>query len=55
MLFLLFGCFQTLGYLLWSDEGGPRSYDSGTSNLATGLVLLAGGLYLCIKSPGKKA
>lgn len=54
MLFLLIGCFLTLGHLLWGDEG-PRSYDSGTSNLVTGLALLAAGLYLCLKRSDKKA
>ena len=54
MLFLIFGCFLTLGYLLWGDKG-PRSYDSGTSDLVSGLALLAGGLDLCIKCSGKKA
>lgn len=55
MLFLLIGCFQVLGHLLWGDAAGPRSYDPGTGDLATGLALLAGGLYLCIKCPAKKA
>ena len=54
MLFILMGCFQMLGRLLWGHDG-PRSYDSGTGDLATGLAFLAGGLYLCIKCSGKKA
>jgi hypothetical protein len=57
MLFLLFGSFLVLGHLLGGNA--PRFVEGGVAseynNLITGAVLLAVGLYACVKSSGKKA
>ena len=57
MLFILIGCLLSLGQLLWGGgpSGGFRGHDSGTSDLVTGVALLAAGLYLCFKRSSKKA
>ncbi len=57
MLFLLFGGFGVLGHLFGGSapQAGGGGFASEYNNLITGAVLLAVGLYVCVKSSGKKA